>query len=231
MNTAPASCTGSFVVGAQHRAARMSAVVVTWPSPANHQRFRDQRADVVARLPRARNIRCLSVRDYCESRPGVFAMRDLPHDLALIQTDRGDGSVGRLNHRESLHGSGLRLLRHRLRESPPAPPRPPRPGVSRVRAGIGESAPAPSPGPALLTTSRPAGASDEIHVGKSLGRAHQTDRREAGGCTRRRKRCESRRSYDAPRPVCSTARGCRASAWPAVPSILLSTGGVKTGPM
>ena len=142
-----------------------------------------------------------------------LAVRDLPDDLALIEIDRGDGSVRRLDQRQTLHVS--RLRRHR----------PPRHLAATARAGalagIGESAPAFSPGPARCVTSLPGGAGHDNSCPKCLRRTHQADRRQAGVA---RIRIDDVRFRIVRRRPASWSRRspCPASASPADRSSLLS---------
>src|SRR6266481_639801 len=109
---------GRFVVGAQHRAARMIRGGRYVSFACNHQRFRHQRPDVVGPLASARDVHSLQRRAIAHH-VRRLPVCDLPGNLTPIEVDRGNRSIGRLHQRQAIniHGNvaGPGFLLRRLR--------------------------------------------------------------------------------------------------------------------
>ena len=156
MYTAPTSLSGRLVVGAQHRAAaerRRGKASLRRRSAASSLSSVPMRA----RLPGSRNGQPFERRVI----PDVvrrFAVGDLPHELALVQIDRGDPAVRRLHQRQPLDAQ----------RPPPSPP-------------AAAARPAPSPAPR-----HPMSMSDSSRALAARGRAAviigSPSRRTASAC-------------------------------------------------
>ena len=92
---------GRLVVGAQHRAALPDGVVAKPPSPAITRVFVTS-VPIMPGRP-VRGIVQAFERGIVADVVRCFAVRDLPEDLALVQIDGGDASVGRLAERQAVH--------------------------------------------------------------------------------------------------------------------------------
>ena len=96
---------GLLVVGAQHRAARAARRRRELRVAGDHQRLGDQHADAAA-LAGLRDVQALQQRVVAD-RVGRVAVRHLEQQLVrVLQVDRRQHAVGRLDDRQALEAFG-----------------------------------------------------------------------------------------------------------------------------